>query len=508
MKRIFLYYEGASLSSQIMQKPIVLFAPHSNASFSEMLDIAAGIEAQGIYSPLFLISWDDHAHAVSVCKKLGYQFQYHGVSAKSEISKNGLQQNESSKPRNFHLLSWMKSKLKKNFVVLFCLYLYQFSKEKIFAHRLLSRNNIHCILLIGDRHVGPETALVWAGNRLGIPSLIVPFGFSDQESSAVYRQTLENWQSKYGLNSVLNKITAKANPRWVFNYKGDALLWNPPAWLVAAQVVGIMPHNPWTLGGGAAWSMAVESRYFKDAFVEQGVPGEKIRVTGKPRYDAPAKRWSVQTAEKSRICGEVGIDAEKPLLVCAVHQAAEHGLLSWPEHWEEIEFLFGVLASLRPSANVLLSLHPKSDFNQYAPRAEKYGLIIASDHPYDQLIPICDAYVASFSSTITLAIACHKPTIVIDYYGDGYDFFDDMPGIVVCRSHEIFSATIGELFADQECYQRLVKGQAQSAAYWARFDGKATERLLETIADLILKGQKIQDLPRREKHKALPPWSQ
>lgn len=476
-----------------------------------MLQIAEGIENRGIYSPLFLFTWEDGGRSIKICRERGYQYSLQGISEQSNNSDG-----EIAKPveKPTQISRWtsvtnrVKIKLKNSFAVMFLFYLIQFLKIKHFVSNFLSEKRVVCLVLIGDRHIGIETALVREGNLWGIPSLIVPFGFADEESSFVYRQALHNWQKIYGMTTYINRFIANIKPEWTYTHKGETLLWNPPSWLISASITGLMPNKPWTLGGGAAWYMSVESQYHKDSFCKQGVPRRKLFISGKPRYDSSAEMWKNQKTARSHICQEMNIDVNKPILVCSVPQMGEHDLLPWPEHWDEIDFLFSSLGELQPDVNVLLSLHPKSDFSQYEPRAKQYGLMIAQNHSYDQLIPVCDVFLATFSSTVTLAIACQKPTIVIDFYSLNYDIFDDMAGIVVCRKHEDMIAVLNRLFNDDEYFQQMVAGQTKSAEYWARFDGKSTERILDEIDLLIDQGKTIQKLPRRQRRKKLPPWSQ
>ena len=152
-------------------------------------------------------------------------------------------------------------------------------------------------------------------------------------------------------------------------------------------------------------------------------------------------------------------------------------------------------------------MHPKSNFAEYAPRAERYGLVIAHQS-YDQLIPISDVFVAAYSSTVTLAIAAHIPVIVVDFHNFDYDIFNDVNGIIIVRQREKFVSTLQRILNDQAFYQQLVDGQAQAAEYWVRFDGKATERILDLIDGLVTRGEEIRKLPRRQRRKAMHPWSQ
>jgi hypothetical protein len=495
-----------------MPKPIVLFVPHSEASFSEMLYIADKIEDQGRFSPMFIFFWQNYARSVSICKERDYQYQIYAVSNKAETdtshSKSQKNHQSHSISPSKNLSKWVKENLKRLFFVLLIWYWVQFNKDKRFARKLLTQYEIACVLLISDRHVGIETALVRMANILGIPSLIVPFGFADEESSVVYRQAQENWRKTYGMQSSLNRVIAIAKPNWVYTHDGDPLLWNPPSWLFAALMAGILPQLPWALGGGGAWRMAVESQYHKDSFMKQGIPSQKLFVSGKARYDYSAQIWDRQITERAELCRLLSLDNDKRILVCSVPQMAEHDLLPWPEHWAEIDFLFSSLANLKSHANVLLSLHPRSDINQYLPKAEKYGLIISRDYTYEHLIPLCDVFVATYSSTVTLAMACQKPSIVIDFYNLGYDYFDNVYGIEVCRTHNEFTEVLMRVFSNQIFYDQLVEGQAKSSEYWARFDGKVTERILDTVNELVAKGGEIRKLPPRKRRQALPPWSQ
>jgi len=285
------------------------------------------------------------------------------------------------------------------------------------------------------------------------------------------------------------------------------LLWNSPAWMISANVLGILPTDPWNLGGGQAWKMALESDQARDILVSEGLDPKKVQIVGKPRYDNSANIKTDRAKWREKICRDFVLDPEKQILLCSVPQLAEHDLLSWGQHWEEIEFLFQGLANAHDELNVILSLHPKSDLNQYLPHAEKYGHIIASTYSYDQLIPICDAFVATFSSTVTLAIVSQIPSVVIDFDWFGYDTFDEVPGIVVVRDRAQFVPTLQRLFSDRAYYDRLVEVLWKSAPYWGRFDGNATERVLKLIDKYIQKGEEIRILPKHERRRALPPWS-
>lgn len=483
----------------------ILCLPHSPASFSEMLEIARPLHANGIYRPVFVFDGPGYTAASAVCEQAG--IAYHGLgSASSQAQIEGQALPPAAQAPSHSTLARLFTWAKKTFPAQFAFALLQYGRVWWRARRLLDEIQPRALLLIGDRHIGLETALVTQANRRGIPSLIVPFALSDRESGVIYRQAAPDWRRRYGMSGWLNRMMVRLRPGWSFTHGGETLLWQPPAALLAAAFWGLMPKNPWVLGGGAAWGMAVENQHARNDFIDQGVPRQKIFVTGKARYDRAAKIWQQRRTARQRLCAEWGLDAEKKLLVCAVPQFGEHDLLPWEQHWREIEFLFQSFAALMPHTNVVLSLHPKSDPAQYAPRAEKHGLLIAQQR-YDQLIPISDLLVASYSSTVTLAIAAHVPVVVFDFHNFDYDFFDQVRGIQIVKQREEFQPALQRVLNDPAYYQQLVDGQAQAAEVWARFDGQAAQRTLDFLDELIARGRTARQLPPRQRRQALPPWS-
>ncbi len=492
------------------KKPYILLLPQSNASFSEFVILSKEIKLLSRQIPLFIIHWQDSKDSIDICKKLGFEYILYGIS---EPQQNPLEQSDvkaNNRAENMlkKQLFSLKKKIVRFFPVQFVLYLFQFALDKNFARKVYRDYQIDCISLIGDRHIGIETAIINLANNNGIPSLIIPFALSDKPSGVVYRKSQQNWEKKYWVDKSLTRVISRIKPEWVYHQDGHMFLWNPLSWMLAAWISGIMVNDPWSLGGGKAWKMAVESKIVRDSFREEGIDNQKMVVTGKQGMDEASKIWKNQSKYRKLICDHFDIDQDDPLLVCAVPQMGEHDLLSWDDHWVETEFLFESLASCHPNLKVILSLHPKSEISNYLPLANKFGLHIADEHRYNQLIPVCDVFVATYSSTVTLAIACHKPTIVIDFYDFNYDLFDDVAGIEVVREHEQFIPVLVKLLTDQRYFNRLVDGQAEAGETWARFDGKATERILNLINELVQQGKEIQKLPKRDRFKALPPWSQ
>lgn len=349
------------------------------------------------------------------------------------------------------------------------------------ARAILDRYpEIRALVVMGDRHVGYETAFIRAANERGIPSLILPFASSFPEAAAEPRLREEGFRRKYGVTTLGRAILASLFPRWVYRHKDQRMFFRPPVDALAAWWYGLMPQNPWTLGGGFATRMTVDSEESLAMFVRQGMDPAKMVVTGRPSADDVAR--TLRLADPAIIRRELGIPEGRRVILCSVPQLAEHHLLPWNRHWEEIDFLFSTMTE--QDAAVVLSLHPKSDPENYQPRAEAAGALISTRRVYE-LLPACDIFVASYSSIVAPAIALHKPSVVVDFYDLGYPPYDGAPGVAVLRERKAFGPHLRKLLADPDFFAAQVRKQEAEGHRWAMLDGECTRRVKEELLRLV-----------------------
>ena len=348
--------------------------------------------------------------------------------------------------------------------------------------RFLVAHSPDIVILSGDHQLGWELACIKAANELHLPSLITPYAVQFAEGIAVCRAHREDYVRHFRVSGILRHIVARVFPDWTFRYRGERMLYYPVAESLAAWLLGLMPSNPWTIGGGSATRMAVESEYARKIFSEDGVADEHMVTTGKPCNDDIAQAIAASSAEAVR--AELGIPAGNQVLLCSIPQLAEHGLLSWEEHLKEVDFLLSTFALL-PQVSVLLSLHPKSDLARYQPLVAHHGAQVALQRIYT-LQPACDVFVAGVSSTVTQAIGIAKPSIVIDYFGlDDRHYYDDAPGVVMVREHEQLRPALKRVLHDRPYYDDLVAAQKREGDRWALMDGRCTERMVTLIEEMI-----------------------
>lgn len=452
----------------------VLFLPLFKGTFLEMLPVAKALRDQGRWTPVFCLD----AKIRSLLPMLD------GIAA---VEPDGvpLPTPAAEKvPRNEHTASTASLKqridsvLPTSFKALLLM-----RKACRRARKLLDQHrDTRLIIVASDRNAGIETAVIAEANQHGIPTLIVPFALNYPEAAAEPRLRSGPRGGEWGVQTIMHKALWRLFPSWVWIYKGVPLFFQPPSTMFAAWLLGIMPSNPWIIGGGSATQMAVESDAEREQLLEDGMRAEKMIVTGKPSLDTIARQLA--SVDRSGVRRKLGIGPEERFLLCSVPQLAEHGLLPPERHREEMIFLFTTL--IQSGAHILLNLHPRCRREFYEPLARAAGVRIAEERIYD-LLPACDLFTSCYSSIVAQAIALGKPTVVFDFYELGYPPFDHAPGVTVVRERGQFLPALQHLLTDHNHYDTCVEAQTAGGGAWAILDGKNTERVLAVMEELMKK---------------------
>lgn len=459
------------------QKEYVLFVVLLKANLLETLPIAHALKKEARYEPLYFVESKARDLLLPILLEEGFKAVDPAgnlITTYSAIEKSATHESPQK--------SSIKKKVFSYMPLLVRYWLLLSSKKKRMQAFLKEYQNIRAIITIGDRHIGFETALISLGRACGIPILIVPFAMSFPQASAEPRSRLPDFKKKYGVYSLHAKVIALLFPRWVYRHKGKKIFFRPPLEAFAAFCLGMMPKNPWIIGGGNAVKMAVESEAVRSMLISQGMNEDKMIVTGKPSLDAIASLLS--SIDCNVVRKNLGIKNTERMILCSVPQLAEHDLLSWERHWEEMEFLFMTMAQ-QQNVKVVLSLHPKSDRKEYEPLAMRCGVTITTERIYD-VLPACDIFVATYSSIVAQAIALKKPSIVVDFYDLDYPLYEDTPGVMIVKSHEVFKNIIGQLLEDGDVYAKVVSDLKIQESHWAILDGHNTARVVAELNNLIV----------------------
>lgn len=457
----------------------VLFIPIHVSSMVEMFSTAEQIVADSHFEPLFFVFRTIDIRQAEMLKKRSLEAI--GPGMRSNI--DSLEKDEQSvKPSNvkFPFLKQLAQWVEKNTLTATLWHTLEYVRMRWKARAILQDYQIAAVVTIGDRHIGWETAFIREAASLQIPVLIIPYTLSDPQGAVALRLASDDLQ-RYEVETVFQRWLARRFPSWVFSDGDYLLFFQPLGNALAAYICGIMPQNPWSLGGGAANRMAVESQHIYQMLLSQGVSPQKMLVTGRGSADQIFQ--TIEAADPEDIRKELGIPSEKPILLCSVPHLGEHGLLPWDQHWQEIDFLFKTIASQEQAA-VVLSLHPKSDPEAYQPLAAQVGAIISERRLYE-LLPICDLFVSTYSGAVTVAIGCGVPTVLIDFYGLGYTYFDKEPGLVKITQRDKFLPALQRFLIDSAYYDEKSVAQKSRGSEWILLDGQCTRRIADELYRLV-----------------------
>jgi 8-oxo-dGTP pyrophosphatase MutT (NUDIX family) len=320
--------------------------------------------------------------------------------------------------------------------------------------------------------------LASVAHRRGIPTVIAPYSVPVNIAEIGERFY---YDKKYFARRPYNRLIAFLAPNWVRNYRGRPILRLEAHEIVARRLLGLSPAHPWDAGGlQFADAIAVENEAMAAFYKRELFPEEKLQVTGSVVDDVLADAIGARIRLRRELAEELGLAPDKPLLLSALppdftgregSEFVDYGVLV--EHW------FAVLGRLR-RFNVIVRLHPSLNANDFA-RWNRPGLRIAQ-RDTGRLIPLCDLYVASMSSTIRWAAMCGIPVVNYDLYRFRYS---DFAGILTVETKEAFSSILHRFDVEPDFLESVRAAQQRGRGGSVQLDGRAGERiglLIERLA--------------------------
>ena len=114
-----------------------------------------------------------------------------------------------------------------------------------------------------------------------------------------------------------------------------------------------------------------------------------------------------------------------------------------------VEFWIRSLAAVQ-NWNIVVLLHPSVSYEEMR-YIEDWGVKIAQQ-PTAEVVPLCDLYVTSVSSTIRWAIACSKPVVNYDVYRYYYEGFMHVKGVLYTEEQAGFQELLQRLTTDSDFF--------------------------------------------------------
>jgi len=335
------------------------------------------------------------------------------------------------------------------------------------------------IMIFGQDHVDCINPFLihWA-KRFRVRTLIIPFALGTA------REICESLWSVPELDveaSLANRLTAYFFPKWVNYYNGKRMLRALAYKIFWLELKGISSEHPWLPNWSKVDKIAVESDVMMRYYRYVRFPEDQLELTGALCDDILYERGQRKKQNK----------ADEPLKI----------LVAWPsnqfsanrdvdfDNYEALcKYLGRFLTGLkrRSGANIIAKLHPTIRISTMEwMNLPPYLFDIEFVRPDTAtLVPDCDLFIATVSSTIRWAIACGKPVVNFDVYRYGYRDFHDARGVVTVSEVEEFEAAVNRLVDDRSFFAEISRRQAACAPEWGRLDGQSGERIRALIRRL------------------------
>lgn len=354
------------------------------------------------------------------------------------------------------------------------------------ARTILKQVRPSAIVVAEDGIAGPMV-LMAAARELGIPIIDLPYGHGTQRDLEV---SLERKQAdgelQYPEGPEGEAITKHA-PEWIKRGPFEGVLLFPSDYIVVLESAGVHFRHCWSVHGGLADRLMVESPRMMALYREEGIPDTKLVLVGSVYGGFLLDSIAGDDAARAAF--------RQPKKIAA---SPTRVLVSWPpsyhsERAEHSEFasyadmtraFFDWIRTLS-GVQLTVSLHPAVSADDRAMIAD-LGVVTTDDYILS-LIPRHDIYVTYFSSTIRWAIASGKPVVNYDAYKIALPVYDAAPGVVTTAAMAEAKKVIGELVSSEDAFGRLAERQVAVAAEWGVLDARAMPKILAEL-DAVVRG--------------------
>ena len=233
---------------------------------------------------------------------------------------------------------------------------------------------------------------------------------------------------------------------------------------------------------------AVYGYYYKDVLTKvSAYPEDSVVVTGQPRYDFLADADKI--FNKDKFCDRYNLDYKKKIVLIMTEKFSIRE--------DNVTFLENILKSTKniPNVQIVVKPHPGERskwYKEVVKNQDVEALVLSKRSNTYEAIYTCDLMIAFCSTTVTEAIILRKTVITVNLTDRPAQMPYAESGAVigVYRSEDLAHAIKSALY-DKNTRERL-KTNRDNFIYEHCYsvDGKATERVVNLITQMIKEGKK------------------
>jgi hypothetical protein len=345
-----------------------------------------------------------------------------------------------------------------------------------FCEDWLVRLGIDAVVLAEDNVERDSYGWIAGAKRRGIKTVVSSYGaISDQEAVSAYRSS-----ASHAVSTTQAQLIRQYIPQWLAEGDGFAITRLPLAEAIARELTGTAMFNPWLVNTGHADVIAIESAAMKQTYLKFGFLDAKLKPIGHPLHDTLSVVALERLERRTALFAKYNLPANRPLAVVAMPPNQFSSRSCVYRNYADVISAFAHLPGVLARVNVVVSPHPNiSAEGRELIRATGAALV---ETTVSELLPMADIYICSISSTIKWALGCGIPVIDFDCYGYGYPDYLDLPQVVSVSDETEFRSALLR-FRKHEDRMQLAALARSGAEHWGKFDGRATDRLVELMLE-------------------------
>jgi hypothetical protein len=348
-------------------------------------------------------------------------------------------------------------------------------RVRLFCRALFQAYPIAAVLLVDDRRY-TELFLIEAAHRRNIPCVTLMWAATNQARDMVAWRQKSLAAIETSRWRILKPLVRVFAPQALREIDGQTVYWQHPLAILTLALCARYPPHPWILGGGTSDVIAVIGDHYRDLLVSEGIPPEKVIVTGHPRHDdlvRQAAEWKQKPLEKAYI-----LLAAPP--IAHIKQGTRAGHVS-PE--EMNAYLHWVIEQLLAFPfEIVVKPHPR-DMGMSLDYVQNHtGPVRVVNQPIAPLIAQASLLVCQGSSVVYEACSLNIPVVTFDFYHTpGYDMWEIAGVSLHVKERGQFSQIIQSALFDAHLRVQLQLQQHLFVNRYMKLDGKATQRIVSLL---------------------------
>ena len=372
----------------------------------------------------------------------------------------------------------------------------QLLQRRVYIHeatQLIQHARPQVIVVMEDNAEGLTGVMTFAARRAGIPFIVLPDYIPNPiEPATYYRDSLA-----HQVRTLLDWLVATAYPKWAYVHGGRRMIRLPSTTILAYHLLGCDPPAPWILNSGYAKAIALDSEAMGTHYRSLGFRQDKLRIIGTAQDDRLHARFSQRAELRVALMHELNLPVDRPVVLCAFppdqYASSDTGSFEYRSYADLVAAWFAELAAISDRVNVIVRPHPRTA-EGFLEQACPPGVHVIWT-PTEDLIPLCDLYVASVSTTIRWALGLGLPVLNYDCYRYAYGDFASAKGVLECTDRSAFSRNLQELADDASALAAKSLSDRQA---WGQVDGqygKRLRRLLREASEDVSKPEPTHTVP-------------